>query len=144
MANKWYFDLPCEACVIHDMPRKQKTKKNISRNISKSWLERLALLLSTLRDPVLRECRKKSHTTMRTRLGCEIRNVWSKMRPLLWPSAGELDKVNSNSRIKFSRSEFEYASCQLPSVLSCQLLLGIRYHKQNKISVYSLIVKRAF
>lgn len=57
MANKWYFDLPCEACVTHSMPRKKKARKNISRNISKSWLERFALL-STLRDPVLRECPK--------------------------------------------------------------------------------------
>ena len=86
---------------------------------------------------------KKSHTTMRTRLGCEFGTFEAKGDHYSG-SAEELDKVNSNSRIKFSRSEFEYASCQLPSVLSWQLLLGIRYHKQNKISVYSLIVKRAF
>lgn len=53
-------------------------------------------------------------------------------------SAEDLDKVNSNVHgLNFFRSEFEYASCQLPSVLSWQLLLGIRYHKQNKISIYS-------
>lgn len=55
-------------------------------------------------------------------------------------SVAELDKVNSNSRIKFSRGEFEYASCQLPSVWSWQLL-GIRYHKQN---INLQLVKRAF
>ena len=143
MANKWYFDLPCEASVTHSMPRKTKTRKNIFRNISKAWLQRFALL-STLRDPVFRECPKITYyygdVSWRRDSECLKQKETITLGQLqIWTRS-----TMQYSRIKFSRSEFEYASCQLPSVLSWQLLLGIRHHKQNKISIYSLIVKRAF